>query len=130
MQANIANIRQRWDKAKLTKMAVFWVVLGAIILTLYLGFSRGGWMTSGTAERMALAASQDAVTERLTPICLVQFDQDLLRDQKLEEIHSFTSDFQRTRYIKEQGWATIPGEETPDNAVAAECAKRLKNLEE
>ncbi|MCB8972615.1 MAG: hypothetical protein H6654_03585 [Ardenticatenaceae bacterium] len=130
MQANIANIRQRWAKAKLTKMAAFWVAIGAIILTLFFGFSRGGWMTGGSAERMAESASQSAVVERLAPICVMQFNQDPSRDQKLEELKTLGSDFQRAKYVKEQGWATIPGEETPDGPVATECAKRLMQLNE
>jgi hypothetical protein len=125
MQASIANIRQRWAKAKLTKSAAFWVAIGAIIFTLYLGFSRGGWVTGGTAQRMADSASQSAVVERLAPICVMQFNQDPLRDQKLEEMKALTSSFRRTSYIKEQGWATMPGEATPDNNVATECAQRL-----
>jgi len=29
-------------------------------------------------------------------------------------------------YIKQQGWATIPGEETPDNEIANGCVELLK----
>jgi hypothetical protein len=130
MQAKIKNIRQRWTKAKLTKMSAFWVTTGAIIFTLFLGFSRGGWMTEGSAERMAESAAQVAVVERLAPICVRQFNQDPLRDQKLEEMKLLSSSFQRARYIKEQGWATIPGEEAPDGSVATECEQRLMHLDE
>lgn len=125
MQANIATIRQRWAEAKLTKMAAFWVAIGAITLTLFLGFSRGGWMTGGSAQRMAKSASQGAVIERLAPICVMQFNQDPLRDQKLEELKALPSTFQRARYIQEQGWATMPGEARPDDKVAAECSQQL-----
>ena len=130
MQANITNIRQRWAKARLTKWAAFWVAIGAIILTLFLGFSRGGWMTGGSAQRMAENASQSAVVARLAPICVSQFNQDPQKDQKLVELKELISSYQRSQYIKEQGWATMPGEANPDNQVATECAQRLMLLSE
>ena len=130
MQANIANIRQRWAQKKLTKMEAFWVAIGAIILTLFLGFSRGGWMTGGAAQQMADSASQSAVVERLAPICVAQFNQDPQKDQKLEELKEITISSRRTTYVKEQGWATMSGEAAPDNRVATECANRLLLLDE
>lgn len=130
MNTNLAGIRQRWDKAKLTKTAAFWVAIGAIVLTLYLGFSRGGWVTSGTAQQMAERASQDAVVERLAPICVAQFNQDPQKDEKLAELQGFNSSYQRARYIKDQGWATMPGSARPDDSVATECAERLMLIDE
>lgn len=130
MNINLANIRQRWSKAKLTKSTAFWIAIGAIILTIYLGFSQGGWVTGERASQMAVITSQGAVVDRLAPICVAQFNQDPLRGQKLEEMKALPSTFQRANYIKEQGWATIPGEETPDGSVATECEQRLMHLDE
>ena len=39
------SFRQRWDKAKATKKVVFWAVIGAIVLTMIVGFNWGGWVT-------------------------------------------------------------------------------------
>lgn len=125
MKINLADIRHRWNKAKLTKSAAFWVAIGAVILTTYLGFSRGGWVTGGNARLMAESATNIAVLERLAPICVVQFNQDLDKDQKLEELKLINSPSQRTRYVKEQGWATMPGEAKPDDRIATECTKQL-----
>ena len=68
MEANLKSIRQsltdirhRWDKAKLKKSIVFWLAIGAIVLAVFLGFTRGGWMTESGASTMA----QTAVVERL-----------------------------------------------------------------
>jgi hypothetical protein len=46
---------------------------------------------------------------------------------KMKELNS---SFRHTRYIKEQGWATMPGEENPDDKVATECAQRLMPINE
>lgn len=115
---------ERWENARPTKTIVFWAGLALIILTMIVGFSWGGWVTGGTAQKMGEAMAQDAVVQRLAPICVLQYNQDLGKVQKLRELKAIKS-YQRDDYIKEQGWATMPGEEKPDNKVADACAKLL-----
>jgi hypothetical protein len=136
MQASLTGIRQsffdigqRWSNAKQTKTRTFWIAIGAIILALYLGFARGGWVTGGTASRMADTAATAAVVERLAPICVTQFNADPERASKLVELKA-VSRFQRANFVKDQGWATMPGEAAPDNRVATECAARLIRIGE
>jgi hypothetical protein len=130
MQTTLENIRQRWDKAKQTKSTTFWIAVGAIVITLYFGFSWGGWMLGTSAQTMADRAAEDAVVERLAPICVAQFNQDPLNVQKLAELQGLTSATQRSLYVKDQGWATMPGEEAPDNRVANECAQQIMLVEQ
>ena len=130
MDMNLADIRQRWHNARLSKAAVFWIVIGAIILTINLGFSQAGWVTENTALQLAERASESAVTERLAPICMAQFEQDLESDQKLTEFKELTTTTQRSTFVKEQGWATMPGEADPDNKVASECAQQIRLIGE
>ena len=127
---NSKNIRQRWDKAKQTKSATFWIAVAAIVITLYFGFSRGGWMLGSSAQTMADRAAEDAVVERLAPICVAQFNQDPLNAEKLIELKAITTSTQRAIYVKDQGWATMPGEAAPDNRVAVECAGQLMLLDQ
>ncbi len=129
MDTKRANIRQRWDKAKQTKSATFWIAVAAIAVTLYFGFSRGGWMLGSSAQTMADRAAETAVVERLAPICVAQFNQDPLNDEKLVELKAITTSTQRAIYVKDQGWATMPGETDPDDRVAAECAQQLMLLD-
>jgi hypothetical protein len=44
-QETKVSYRQRWDKARANKKVVFWAIIGAIVLTMIVGFSWGGWMT-------------------------------------------------------------------------------------
>jgi hypothetical protein len=44
---------------------------------------------------------------------------------KLEELQAITSSSKRINFVKEQGWATMPGETDPDNRVASACTKQL-----
>jgi hypothetical protein len=125
MQANTTTFRQRWSKAKLKKSVVFWIAAGAVLLTLILGFTRGGWTTGGNATNMAEKAVAGAVVERLTSICVAQFGADSQQALKLEELQAITSSSKRIAFVKDQGWATMPDETSPDNKIASECAKQL-----
>jgi hypothetical protein len=119
-----STIRERWDRTKPTKTITFWLIIGAIVLTLILGFSKGGWVTESNAQHMAETAAQGAVIERLAPICVTQFNADPERTVKLEEMKPL-SPVQRATFVKTEGWATMPGETSPDNRVATECAKQI-----
>ncbi|RIK42760.1 MAG: hypothetical protein DCC55_07870 [Chloroflexi bacterium] len=120
---------QRWRQARPTKTTVFWSALGAIVLTLILGFTWGGWVTGGTAQNMAAVSAQEALLTRLTPMCMALFNQDPERDEKLQALQA-TASYQRAAYVQAQGWATLPGEAQPDTKVAAECAKRLMLIDQ
>jgi predicted phage tail protein len=126
-QEKKVSARQRWDKARATKKVVFWAVLGAIVLTMIVGFNWGGWVTGGTAQAMGETMADDAVVQRLAPICVFQFNQDPDKAQKLMEFNE-VSNYKRDDYVKEQGWATMPGEDQPDRQVAEACASLLEEI--
>ena len=111
---------QRWDKVRPTKTIVFWSVVATIVLTMIVGFAWGGWITGGTAQKMTNAA----VTQRLSSICMGQYSQDPQKVQKLAELQDISS-YQRDDYVKDQGWATMPGEAEADHQVADACAKLI-----
>ena len=115
---------QRWDKTRPTKTVVFWSMGTAIILTMIIGFNWGGWVTGGTAQKMAEVMAKNAVVQRLVPMCVDQFNQDSGKDQKLIELKE-TSVYKQGDYVEDQGWATMSGEAKPDSKVADECAKLL-----
>ena len=121
--------QQRWTKARPTKQTLFWFCLGSVVGALIIGFGFGGWVTGGTARDMAVESGEDAVIERLVPICVHQFNQDPEKDQKLKEFKELGSR-QRNDYVAEQGWATMPGEEEPDSTVARACARLLMEIDQ
>jgi hypothetical protein len=118
------SFNQRWREVQPTKTVLFWTCVAAVVLTMIIGFWWGGWMTGGTARKMAEKMAEEAVIKRLAPICVDQFNQDLGKEQKLTELKE-KSNWSRGDYVQEQGWATMPGEENPDRQVATECANLL-----
>jgi hypothetical protein len=105
-------------------MAVFWSCLATMVVTMIIGFTWGGWVTGGTALRMAEASGDEAVVKRLAPMCVFRFNEDPKKAGKLKELRD-VSTWEKTDYVKKQGWATMPGEQEPGSRVAEECGKLL-----
>ena len=105
------------------KIGVWSAIGGAIVLAI-IGFGFGGWMRGGTAQEMAKEMADEAVIDRLAPICVTQFQQDPNKEERLKELKKLDT-WKRGDYVKKQGWATMPGEKEPDSEVADACARRL-----
>lgn len=125
MKIKLAELQKKWDKAKPSKTVVFWIMVVTIFATMYVGFSQAGWVTARNASRNVEDAASFAVTQRLAPICVTQFGQDSEGEVKLAELQELNSSGRRALFVKEQGWATMPGESEPDSKVAVECARQL-----
>jgi hypothetical protein len=123
------SLRQRWSEARATKTTVFWLCLASIVVTMVVGFSWGGWVTGGAAQKSGEAMARDAVIQRLAPICVAQFTQDPEKDLKLKELEEITSSWERSSYLKNQTWAIMPGEDVADSKVSDACIKLVMLLE-
>lgn len=118
------SLSQRWSATRPTKTGVFWFGVASVIVTMIVGFTWGGWVTGGTARRMAEASGEDAVVKRMAPICVIRFREDAKRDEKLKQLKEINV-WEQGDYVKKQGWATMPGDKEPESRVADECAKLL-----
>ncbi len=115
----------KWDKEKI--QVGLWSAIGGAIVLVIIGFVWGGWVTGGTAQKMAEEMAEEAVVSRLAPICVEQFRQDSEKVQKLKEMKA-EDDWKRGGYVEKQGWATMPGEKKPASGVAQKCAEKLMVL--
>ena len=136
-RAPTALISREWTKGALTgaqlmrsvkfppsiKPGIWGVVIGAAAISV-LGFTIFGWTLGGTAERMAKEQAVTAVVEVLAPICVERFQQQADAPAKLTEFNKASS-WDRRLIIEKGGWATVPGTDTPNSAVATACAERL-----
>lgn len=119
------SLGQRWQSLQPTKAHLVWACLATAILTMIIGFNWGGWMSTTNAEKMADTMAKDAVIQRLAPICVAQFNQDGEKDAKLIEMNTKLTSSQKAQFVRDQGWATIAGEEKPDSKVATACVNLL-----
>jgi hypothetical protein len=116
---------EKLREARPTKKIAAALMVATAVLTMIVGFNWGGWVTGGTAQQRVDTGAQDAVALRLVPICVAQFNSDPQQASKLVELKAITSSWERPDYVKKQGWATMPGEKTPDKDVASACTKLL-----
>jgi hypothetical protein len=109
-----------------TKPALWGAAVGAVGLAI-IGFSAGWVVSSDTAMDMATQRSQQAVIASLTPICIAQY-QSTSGDATLLASLEGKSSWTRGDFVEEQGWATMPGSQTPNSQVADACAIELLKL--
>jgi hypothetical protein len=108
------------------KPGIWGAVIGAAAISV-VGFSTFGWTLGSTAERMAAERAQTAVVGVLAPICVEKFQHQADASAKLIEFTKVSS-WNRRSVIEKGGWATMPGTDTPNSAVASACAERLGSL--
>jgi len=108
------------------KPGIWGAVIGAAAISV-VGFSTFGWTLGSTAGRMAAERAQTAVVGVLAPICVEKFQHQADASGKLIEFNKVSS-WNRRSVIEKGGWATMPGTDTPNSAVASACAERLGSL--
>jgi hypothetical protein len=106
------------------KPGIWGAAIGAVAISV-IGFSSFGWTLGSTAERMAKERAQTAVVGALAPICVEKFQHQADAATKLIEFNKVSSSWDRRSIIEKGGWATAPGSDGPNSAVATACAERL-----
>jgi hypothetical protein len=100
------------------------IAIGAIA-SIAVGFSWGGWVTSGTANKLAADRASTAVVAVLTPICVEKFLQNSGAQANLAALREISSNWQQGQYLEKGGWATRPGATSSDYELARACAAKL-----
>jgi hypothetical protein len=97
------------------------------VATMIIGFYWGGWVTGGTANDMTQRSTKAAVVAALSPICVDRFQRSAEAAVNLVELKKVAS-YQQGSFIEKGGWATMPGSDASNSAVAGACANMLSNL--
>jgi hypothetical protein len=100
------------------------IVIGAVA-SMVIGFSWGGWVTGGTAIKLADEQANTAVVAALTPICVERFLQNSDAKANLAVLQKISSNWEQGQYLEKGGWATQPGATSPDYHLARACAEKL-----
>jgi hypothetical protein len=98
------------------------------VATLVIGFNWGGWVTGGTAKEMMQKSVSSALVSALSPICVDKFQRSADAAANLIELKKVNS-WQQGSFIEKGGWATMPGGEAANSAVAESCAATLGGVD-
>jgi len=100
------------------------IALGAVA-AIGIGFFWGGWVTGGTANKLATERADTAVVAVLTPICVEKFLQNGDAKANLAALRKISSNWEQGDYLQKGGWATQPGATSSDYRLARACAEKL-----
>jgi hypothetical protein len=92
--------------------------------TAIIGFTWGGWTLGKTAKEMAEKSAATAVVLALAPICADKFQHEADAAANLTELKKVSS-WQQGSFVEKGGWATLPGSDPANSAVAQACASLL-----
>jgi len=119
------SLSRRWEDYQPSKSMLVWACIAAVIATIVVGFSWGGWVTGGTSQDMAKAAGDTARGELASAICVERFNAAPDSAAKLAEFKAIPDSFKKRQFVEAGGWATMPGQTTPDRLGAQACATAL-----
>ena len=122
------SFTDKWNDYRPSKTALFWTAAGAVVVTLIVGFSWGGWVTGGTATDMAEEAAENAQAQLAATICFERFVNANNVEAELAALKE-TSSWKREDFITEGGWVELPGVKEPVDEAAEICAERLADFE-
>ena len=97
-----------------------WGAIGGAVAAMIIGFSWGGWVTGGTSTANAATASQTAVVQAFTPLCVVKAEQQ--PDQLI--LLKKESHYQRDDFVIKAGWVANVSEKYRTQ-VAEACASAV-----
>ena len=103
------------------------IAIGAVA-SMVIGFSWGGWVTGGTANKLAVERADTAVVAALTPICVEKFLQNSDAKANLAALQKISTGWEQGDYLEKGGWATRPGATSSDYHLARACAEKLVQL--
>jgi hypothetical protein len=115
---------KRWEAYQPSKAIWFWSCAACIVATIVVGFAWGGWVTGGTAARMAVEAADGGRAQLAAAACVVRFDQGPDAVAQLAALKKADS-YDRGDMISKNGWVTMPGDATPVSGAADICAEKL-----
>ena len=118
------SLSRRWNDLQASKTQLFWACAVCVVATMVIGFTWGGWVTGGTADKLASTAATGARAELAAAICVSRFTGAPDAKAKLASLKGAAS-YQQGDIIEKDGWVTIIGTDKPVAGAAALCVRQL-----
>lgn len=123
--ATTRSFSRRWEDYRPTKTLVFWACVVSIAATMIVGFSWGGWVTGGTSRATAATAGDVGRGELASAICVQRFNAASDAAAKRVEFKALADSYRKRQFVEAGGWATMPGQTTPDRLGVEGCVTAL-----
>jgi hypothetical protein len=124
MTSSAPGFAQRLETYRPSKAVLGWCCVLSVIATMIVGFSWGGWTTSGTAAAMADKAAEGARASLAAESCTAQFNRNPDAATQLTALNKLEN-WDRGDFIRKGGWANLPGIKEPVSGSADLCAQQL-----
>jgi hypothetical protein len=130
------TLSQRFEHYRASKTVLFWACAGSVIVATIVGFSWGGWVTGGSAAKMAEKSAAEARQELAAVVCVDRFMAAPDAGVQLTVLQEITTPRAQGKFVEDGGWAIIVPASSPTDykarsdhreaagLCAAELAKR------
>ena len=122
------SLGRHWEAYRPTKGIWLWSSAGCIVATIAVGFLWGGWVTGGTAARMASDAAAGARAQLAAMVCVAGFNLGPDAAAQLAVLKKASS-YQRGDMLAKGGWLTMPGSTEPVAGAADICVQKLMSAD-
>lgn len=135
------SLSQRFQQYRASKAVLFWACAGSVIAATVVGFTWGGWVTGGSAQKMAENAAAQGRQEVAAVVCIDRFMAAPDVGVQLTALKAISSSYQREKFVQDGGWAimptsnsdqgtsTKPSSSRDDREAAGLCAEELAKRE-
>ena len=127
MSNNNLSISRRWAAYRPSKGGWIWSCVGASVATMIVGFAWGGWVTGGSAKRMAEAVAASSRDQLVAAICVERFQAGGDAQAQLAALKLLQS-YNRGSFIEKGGWAVMPDKSSASRSATSLCANQLVAL--
>ena len=130
------TLSQRVHQYRASKAVLFWACAGSVVVATIVGFSWGGWVTGGSAAKMAEKSAAEARQELAAVVCVDRFMAAPDVGVQLTALKDIESPYAQGKFVEDGGWAIIVPASSPTDykarsdhreaagLCAAELAKR------
>jgi hypothetical protein len=131
------TLSQRFQQYRASKAVLFWACAGSVIVATIVGFSWGGWVTGGSAAKMAEKSAAEARQELAAVVCVDRFMAAPDVGVQLTALKDIESPYAQGKFVEDGGWAIIVPASSPsdrkasadDRKAAGLCAAELSKRE-
>lgn len=122
--ADKPSLGQRWAVYRPSKALWFWSCVGCAVAAVIVGFTWGGWVTGGTAAKMAQDAASSSQDQLAAAFCAYRVEHSPDAAAQLAALKK-TESWDRDNFIRNGGWVTLPGVKNPISGAAGACVDKL-----